>query len=71
MHIEPATNQGISRHLQQTTSWANRRHIAIAKFITKTVRLYGESAAKVSHKTHLRIKAFLSGVFTHALRQVR
>ncbi len=69
MHIEPATIKGYQDIFNNHVVGKPAANIAIGKFITRDGQDFMESLPqKLSHKTHLRIKAFLSGVFTHALQ---
>jgi hypothetical protein len=69
MHIEPATIRGYRDIFNKHVVNKPAAKIPIGKFTAKDGQEFLESLPqKLSHNTHLRVKAFLSGGFTLALQ---
>jgi integrase len=69
MHIEPSTIKAYKDIFNKHVVGKPTAKIQIGKITTKDGQDFMEALPqKLSHKTHLRIKAFLSGVFTYALQ---
>lgn len=69
LHIEPSTIKGYRDIFNKYISAKPVSKIIIGKFGPKDGQDFMESIPqKLNHKTHLRIKAFLSGVLTYALQ---
>jgi integrase len=69
MHIEPATIKGYRDIFNKHVVNKPAAKVPIGKFTAKDGQEFLESLPqKLSHNTHLRVKAFLSGVFTLALQ---
>jgi integrase len=69
MHIEPSTIHEYQSIFNKHVVGKPAAKIPIGKFTAKDGQDFLESLPqKLAHNTHLRIKAFLSGVFTYALQ---
>lgn len=67
-HIEPSTVKGYKDVYKAHVQNAPEAKIALRDFTARTAQRFMESKPQtLSHQTHLRIKAFLSGVFTWAI----
>jgi len=69
LHIEPSTIKGYHDIFNKHVSAKSTAKIIIGHFGAKDGQDFMESLPqKLAHQTHLRIKAFMSGVLTYALQ---